>query len=82
EMADEKFTVFLLGVFSQWFRNHPFTVDGVTYNCAEQYMMAEKARLFKDEVTRQKIMAADHPKEQKALGREVKGFIKSEWDKV
>ena len=28
--------------FGQWTES-PFEIDGVTYNCAEQYMMAEKA---------------------------------------
>lgn len=34
--------------FSQWFP-YNFEVDGIMYNCAEQYMMAEKARVFEDE---------------------------------
>ena len=42
--SDEKFTFFFgaKSPFSQW---HPavFTVDGVEYNCAEQYMMHQKA---------------------------------------
>ncbi|MBC1996683.1 NADAR family protein, partial [Listeria seeligeri] len=31
--------------FSQWWICS-FKVDGVEYNCAEQFMMAEKAKLF------------------------------------
>ena len=38
--------------FSQWYPS-PFVIEGVTYATAEHYMMAEKARLFKDERTRQ-----------------------------
>ena len=42
--AGEKFTFFFgaESPFSQW---HPavFTLDGVEYNCAEQYMMSQKA---------------------------------------
>jgi len=41
----EKFTFFWNGPFSQWHKCS-FKVDGVEYNCAEQYMMAEKARMF------------------------------------
>lgn len=37
---------------SQWFRCS-FVVDGQYYNCAEQYIMAEKARIFGDNETRQ-----------------------------
>ena len=33
--------------FSQWYPC-VFEEDGVIYNCAEQYMMAGKARVFKD----------------------------------
>lgn len=41
---------------SQWFQC-PFIEDNQYYNCAEQYMMAEKARIFGDEEIRQQIFA-------------------------
>lgn len=47
--------------FSQWYRAD-FTVDGATFNCAEQFMMHGKARLFDDAETAAKILAADHPR--------------------
>ena len=75
----EKFTFFWRGPFSQW-TSSPFEVDGIWFNCAEQFMMAEKARLFSDTDTLVKIMAATSPKEQKRLGREVQGFDKEKWD--
>lgn len=74
-----KFTYFWKGPFSQWHRS-TFTVDGVEYNTAEQYMMAGKARLFGDEETLQKIMKETHPREQKSFGREVKNFVEGEWN--
>ena len=77
----EKFTFFWHGPFSQWYRQD-FVVEGVTYNCAEQYMMAAKAKLFEDDETLDKIMASTSPKEQKQLGREVKNFDKDKWDAV
>jgi hypothetical protein len=55
-------------------------VDGVTYKSAEQYMMAEKARIFGDEETRQRIMKEEEPGIIKDLGREVKGFDPEIWD--
>ncbi len=64
---------------SQWWPCH-FQVDGVEYSCAEQYMMAEKARMFGDEEMLAKIMSASHPKEMKAYGRAVKDFHKERWD--
>jgi ribA/ribD-fused uncharacterized protein len=77
----EKFTFFYGGVFSNWYPVK-FVVDGVTYNCSEQYMMAEKARLFNDQETLKKIMEADHPRDQKRLGRQVKNFNIDKWNAV
>nr|WP_262905040.1 NADAR family protein [Hymenobacter pini] len=66
-------------VFSQWYPA-PFTVDGDTYATAEHYMMAEKARLFQDEATRQAILQATHPDVAKRLGRKVQGFDEARWN--
>jgi len=71
---------FYNGPFSQWHMKQ-MTIDGVDYNCCEQYMMAEKARLFDDDDTLAKILAAKTPREQKALGRKVKGFTDKTWKK-
>ena len=65
---------------SQWYPA-PFTLGGDTYATAEHYMMAEKARLFGDEDTRARILAAPHPHAAKALGREVRGFDGAVWDR-
>jgi hypothetical protein len=59
-----------------------FVIDGVTYNCAEQYMMAEKARLFGDKATERKIMSTSDPADQKRWGREVKNFNADKWNNV
>lgn len=69
------------GVFSQWHMKD-MIIDGITYNCCEQYMMAEKARLFKDEETLALIMEAKTPRDQKRLGRLVKNFDATVWNKV
>ena len=75
----EEFTLFWDGPFSQWTPSI-FVVNGVEYNCAEQYMMAEKAVLFEDEDSLIAIMEAEDPKTQKALGREVGNFDKDIWE--
>jgi len=80
-LEGEQITSFYGGFFSQWFRCD-FVVDGVGYNCTEQYMMAEKARLFGDEAAEKAIMAASHPRDQKAIGRKVKNFDRQKWDAV
>lgn len=65
-------------VFSNW---HPsvFIHEGITFNCSEQFMMYHKAKLFNDTEIMEKIMQTDSPKEQKALGRQVKNFNSEEW---
>lgn len=65
--------------FSQWW-NCRFKVDGVEYTCAEQFMMAEKARMFGDQAMLEAILRAGHPNEMKAFGRAVQGFDKELWD--
>jgi len=64
--------------FSQWTRSH-FDVDGVTYTHAEQFMMAEKARLFGDGDMLARILAATDPSTQKKLGQAVRGFDDDVW---
>ena len=64
--------------FSQWTLS-PFTVDLVEYNCAEQFMMASKARLFGDDTALSAILATKDPREQKRLGRHVRLFDPELW---
>ncbi len=64
---------------SQWWRQS-FKVNGETFCCAEQYMMACKARLFGDEETRRQIMETSDPKAIKELGRKVANFDRNIWD--
>lgn len=66
--------------FSQWWQCS-FIIDGISYNCAEQYMMAEKACLFGDTEIRDKILACDHPKQAKDWGRQVREFKEDIWKK-
>lgn len=77
----EQFTFFWSGPFSNWYPS-AFEVDGVKYNCSEQYMMAEKARLFNDDAALTKILAYTNPKDQKACGRLVQKFNREKWDAV
>jgi len=64
--------------FSQWYRCR-FEAGGRAFNCAEQYMMHGKALLFDDAEVAERILAADHPREHKALGRKVKRFDDAVW---
>ena len=65
--------------FSQWWKSR-FEVEGRVYCCAEQFMMAEKARMFGDEEMLSKIMESTDPKEMKAYGRAVRNFDKDLWE--
>ena len=67
-----------LPAFSQWTPS-PLTVDLVEYNCAEQFMMASKARLFGDDTALSAILASDDPREQKRFGRQVRHFDHDLW---
>ena len=64
--------------FSQWWIS-PFIANSVKYETAEHWMMAQKAVLFKDLETYQKIINAKTPKEAKVFGREVKNFDERIW---
>lgn len=73
------------GPFSQW-EFSVFIVDienqPTKFNCAEQFMMFGKAKLFGDDLALEKIMMSSSPREQKALGRRVLGFDEDVWNEV
>lgn len=81
-MGTQRFTFFWRedSPFSQW---HPtlFEVEGVRYTCAEQYMMAGKARLFGDTRVLEQVLRAATPKQHKALGRKVSPFDAGLWER-
>ncbi|GGU38414.1 hypothetical protein GCM10010259_31140 [Streptomyces daghestanicus] len=68
------------GCLSQWWPS-PFTVDGVEYATAEHWMMAAKARLFRDAEAERRVLAAGHPAEAKKAGRLVRGFDEEVWER-
>ena len=76
----ETFYFFWGGPASQWYESD-FEIDGTTYNCAEQYMMAQKAELFADQKSLKQIMKSDDPRTQKKLGRAVTGFDQTVWER-
>lgn len=66
--------------FSQWWPVE-FESGNVFYKSAEHWMMAKKAELFKDQEIRDLILKSDSPAEARKLGRNVKNFDQSEWEK-
>ncbi len=75
-----KFYFFYRHPFGQWNQSVMVDEGGVTYACAEQYMMAKKALLFRDEEAARRIMLETNPRLQQAIGREIRGFDQGLWD--
>lgn len=67
-------------IYSQWYLA-PFRIDGLQFNCAEQWMMYAKAKLFEDTGAMEAILETSTPRTQKAIGRQVKNFYRSLWDR-
>ena len=68
------------GIYSQWYPCL-FEHEGTFYTSAEQWMMAGKAKLFKDDEMLGKIMATDDCWKQKMeYGRNVKNFDINKWN--
>jgi ribA/ribD-fused uncharacterized protein len=80
DSKDEEFEFFYKTShpFSQWFACE-FTVEGIVFNTAEQYMMYKKALLFDDKEVADKILKTTDPRQQKELGRQVVGFNNKLW---
>ena len=67
-------------IFSQWYHS-PFSENGIRYETAEHFMMASKARLFRDDKSLNKILNTKSPKMAKKIGRGVNGFNFKKWSK-
>ncbi len=68
------------GEFSQFYPSK-FQVDGYKYCCAEQYMMAQKAKLMGDRASFSKIMNEKNPIKIKSLGRRITPWNQKKWEK-
>ena len=66
------------GYLSNWYES-PFTVDGFRYLHVEQYIMAEKAKLFGDTERYTQILRATTPGDCKALGKQVTPYEDKVW---
>lgn len=60
----------------------PFGIEGIRYSTTEQYMMAEKAKLFGDsEIEQQILQVCDDAHKVKKLGRQVRNFDLKTWER-
>ena len=53
----------------------------LSYSCPEQYMMTEKARLFRDHRAVEPIMSSPEPSTHKRVGRGVRNIDFAVWDR-
>jgi ribA/ribD-fused uncharacterized protein len=68
--------------FSQFYKAS-FTIDGVTFNCAEQWMMYNKSIMFpgNSDITRA-ILECSDPTKIKSYGRSVRGYREEDWNRA
>lgn len=69
------------GYLSNWYES-PFVIDSFRYRHVEQYLMAEKAKIFNDLKNHSAILKAKTPKECKDLGRKVTPYDDNVWANV
>ena len=67
------------GFLSNWYQRK-FVIDDFEYLHVEQYMMAQKAKLFHDSARYTAILRATKPWECKNLGKQVTPFDAKVWD--
>ncbi|KAJ6195989.1 hypothetical protein J3E72DRAFT_245083 [Bipolaris maydis] len=68
-----------VGFLSPWYMC-VFKESGVRYTSVGHFILAEKARLFGDKDTLQKILVADTAEEQKLWAGNIKGIIAKTWE--
>lgn len=64
--------------FSNFFQAN-FIINEITFSCGEQYIMYNKAIIFNDLDTANKIINESKPSKMKNLGRKVKNFNDKIW---
>lgn len=79
-MKETSTHIYFWGTYlSNWYKCS-FKDSQFSYPNSEAYLMTQKAILFGDIDSATKIMKTSDPKEQKALGRLVKGFNEGLWN--
>ena len=85
ERITDEFVFFHGGPLSNWHRCSiwvPTDSGNLEFRSSEQLFMYIKARTFNDFEAAQKILECTTPREAKELGRQVKGFDESAWERV
>lgn len=74
-----KFEIFNEGDFAQ-FERCIFEVKNISYFCVEQYLLANQAILFRDDVMLEKIMTAKSIRQARLFGDKIRNFDQEEWN--
>jgi len=80
ETLTEEF-IFYFGpdsIYSHWYKSN-FIISKQDFCCVEQYLMYQKAILFKGADTAKKILNSSNPARHRHLGKQVAGFNKQLW---
>lgn len=71
------------GIFSQWADSSFYDPEiKKDFNCAEQAMMYYKAMTFQDKDAMQAVLKESDPRNQKQIGRNIKGYDDDIWNEV
>jgi hypothetical protein len=81
ERETDSHIFFWKSYLSQWYMRD-FKREDIVYCCCEQYMMAEKARLFGDDDALGRIMSSNSPSTHKMVGRQVKNYDDGQWQAI
>ncbi|XP_048255699.1 uncharacterized protein LOC124129589 isoform X2 [Haliotis rufescens] len=83
EMPNQDKFVLFFGNQSPFSQHHlaTFTIDGTTFNCAEQYVMYQKTVIFENKEMERKIMETSNPVQQERYGRQIPEFKFEVWNK-
>jgi hypothetical protein len=78
ERITDKYVFFWGSELSNW-HNCIFQYKGEVFHNTEQAFMWEKAKFFGDAEIAKEIIKTPNPKENKALGRKIRGFDSERW---
>ena len=56
-------------------------MDGLTYNCSEQFIQSKKAEIFNDDQAKSWIMNSKSAKEIKQIGSRINDYIQQSWER-
>ena len=75
-----KLDIFFEGDFTQDEKSD-FEIKDISYMGVDQYLLANRAKLFKDQEMLERIMESKSIRQAKLFGRKIRNFNQDKWDK-